>query len=319
MKKISELWQQIRLQCTIRPRQVTELLVSAQTDGYDNDRLYYLGGEDTPLKLLESLQVRNHSPSGFSHGYAGSGPAQLSLAICLRLYSRQVAEAAYQKFKSKYISTLPNQDKEFDTILVVPTNPLVEWKLEPVLDWSCDNETDQSIEEELEGVRIKEQDERLQQQHDRSYRRAVMFSPKNKSGKEVERSIKFTYTGLHRQPSFCYLRIVDNYNGKVLVVATDPGDLPDEKEEYGASVTNAAELIATQVCREYSIPYRMLDYVERYVRPSSIHQHKRSGSWTFEETWDRVSFTEYGGRLVRPDWGPVSQQEIVDIKKRVGQ
>lgn len=37
-----------------------------------------------PLSLERSLKVFNHSPSGFSWGYGGSGPAQLALAILLR-------------------------------------------------------------------------------------------------------------------------------------------------------------------------------------------------------------------------------------------
>ena len=35
----------------------------------------------TPLPL--HLELRNHSPAGFAWGYAGSGPAQLALAILL--------------------------------------------------------------------------------------------------------------------------------------------------------------------------------------------------------------------------------------------
>jgi hypothetical protein len=31
--------------------------------------------------LNDSLNIRNHSPTGFEFGYAGSGPAQLALAI----------------------------------------------------------------------------------------------------------------------------------------------------------------------------------------------------------------------------------------------
>lgn len=41
--------------------------------------------EGQVLRPDRSLAVRTHSPTGFSWGYAGSGPAQLSLAILLHL------------------------------------------------------------------------------------------------------------------------------------------------------------------------------------------------------------------------------------------
>jgi hypothetical protein len=51
----------------------------------------------------ESQHFYNHSPDGFSHGYGGSGPAQLALAVMLKLtgYSNN-----YQQFKWKYIAPL---------------------------------------------------------------------------------------------------------------------------------------------------------------------------------------------------------------------
>jgi hypothetical protein len=50
--------------------------------------------------LDPQLGVRNHSPTGFEWGYAGSGPAQLSLAICIDVLG-DVARArrVYQAFK----------------------------------------------------------------------------------------------------------------------------------------------------------------------------------------------------------------------------
>ena len=62
------------------------------------------------LPLEPSLKVRNHSPSGFSWGYGGSGPAQLSLAILLEVYDREIAERYYQNFKWDVIARLPRAD-----------------------------------------------------------------------------------------------------------------------------------------------------------------------------------------------------------------
>ncbi|OPX89078.1 MAG: hypothetical protein A4E53_01686 [Pelotomaculum sp. PtaB.Bin104] len=60
----------------------------------------------------ESQRIINHSPDGFSWGYCGSGPAQLSLAILLVFLPQACALKLYQEFKQEIISTLPS-DKDF--------------------------------------------------------------------------------------------------------------------------------------------------------------------------------------------------------------
>lgn len=63
------------------------------------------------LHPAESQRVFNHSPDGFAWGYEGSGPAQLALAICLRLYpSVEEAQVHYQEFKRQVIARLPQRD-----------------------------------------------------------------------------------------------------------------------------------------------------------------------------------------------------------------
>ncbi len=61
----------------------------------------------------KSLKVRNHSPDGFNWGYAGSGPAQLALAVMLELFPKETAEKKYQAFKFAVISQIP-QRKSFE-------------------------------------------------------------------------------------------------------------------------------------------------------------------------------------------------------------
>lgn len=52
--------------------------------------------------------LRCHSPEGFSWGYAGSGPAQLALAICAdALGDDDRAQDLYQTFKFRVIAHLP--------------------------------------------------------------------------------------------------------------------------------------------------------------------------------------------------------------------
>lgn len=62
----------------------------------------------TPAK---SLKIRNHA-SEFNWGYSGSGPAQLSLAICLELFGPTRAQKVYQDFKRSFIAP----QKQTDTL-----------------------------------------------------------------------------------------------------------------------------------------------------------------------------------------------------------
>lgn len=63
-----------------------------------------------PLDPTRSLNVYNHSPTGFLWGYNGSGPAQLALAILLEFTTREIALKNYQTFKNKVIAALPQND-----------------------------------------------------------------------------------------------------------------------------------------------------------------------------------------------------------------
>lgn len=69
---------------------------------------------DHLLNPQKSQAIRNHSPDGFSWGYAGSGPAQLALAILLELYSEEYAMQHYQEFKNNVIAKLPQEDFEIE-------------------------------------------------------------------------------------------------------------------------------------------------------------------------------------------------------------
>ncbi|WP_222847839.1 DUF6166 domain-containing protein [Haloferax sp. KTX1] len=63
--------------------------------------------EETRLTPDRSLEVVNHSPTGFEWGYAGSGPAQLALALLLDYYDDEAtARRYYMQFKAEVVSTL---------------------------------------------------------------------------------------------------------------------------------------------------------------------------------------------------------------------
>ena len=70
--------------------------------------------DDKPLTPARSLGLANHSPTGFSWGYGGSGPAQLALAVLLEITDEASALATYQDFKWAVIAQLPRSDFEIE-------------------------------------------------------------------------------------------------------------------------------------------------------------------------------------------------------------
>lgn len=77
-------------------------------DGDAETREVYLDGKFLDPK--PSQKYHNHSPDGFNWGYGGSGPAQLALAIMLKLTGKP---DGYQDFKFKVIAAIP-QGEDFE-------------------------------------------------------------------------------------------------------------------------------------------------------------------------------------------------------------
>ncbi len=59
------------------------------------------------IDVADSLAVANHSPTGFAWGFGGSGPAQLALAMLLKVTDRDTAEKYHQQFKWDWLAQLP--------------------------------------------------------------------------------------------------------------------------------------------------------------------------------------------------------------------
>ena len=78
------------------------------------------------LSPRPSKKIVNHSPDGFCWGYSGSGPAQLALAICLKILGREMAIQIYQGFKSQVIAILPKED--FDIEIWIAENGKLDWR-----------------------------------------------------------------------------------------------------------------------------------------------------------------------------------------------
>lgn len=73
-----------------------------------------IGGADLPLRL----DLRNHSPTGFEWGYAGSGPAQLALAICSKVVGDERALKVYQSVKDQLFTPLDKDEWSLTSQLV---------------------------------------------------------------------------------------------------------------------------------------------------------------------------------------------------------
>jgi len=76
---------------------------------FESRRVFIDGKELFPD---ESLRLVNHSPDGFAWGYAGSGPAQLALAILLNFLPSDLALSWYQEFKFDFVALIPQTDFE---------------------------------------------------------------------------------------------------------------------------------------------------------------------------------------------------------------
>ena len=90
--------------------------------------------ESNRLQALNPrLDLRNHSPSGLSWGYGGSGPAQLSLALIADATGDdELALEVYQDFKWALIQHLP-QDGSWvlsDTVIQVMARKFAKAALE---------------------------------------------------------------------------------------------------------------------------------------------------------------------------------------------
>ena len=87
-----------------------------------------------PLELAPSLKIRNHSPTGFSWSYNGSGPAQLALALLLKAgVNANKAQERYQDFKTEIIAQLPD---DFHIVLYIGRSDSMWVVTSPRQDWS---------------------------------------------------------------------------------------------------------------------------------------------------------------------------------------
>lgn len=77
--------------------------------------------DDKKLPLAPSLELCNHSPTGFNWGYGGSGPAQLALALLLDVTKdAELSSRLHQDFKWAYVS-------RWGEMWEISSNEIKEW------------------------------------------------------------------------------------------------------------------------------------------------------------------------------------------------
>ncbi len=94
---------------------------------------------------------------------------------------------------------------------------------------------------------------------------------------------RFGYADCHRRHGECGIEAIAASRGRRVVIATELRDNP------GMSITNAAEFVATAVCRELQIHPARLVWIEHYGYPSPVTPERA-------RTYDRVTF----GRILLP-------------------
>lgn len=73
--------------------------------GWVKDGAVFVTRNGHPLDPKPSLKAWNHSPTGFEWGYAGSGPAQLALALLLdALGNKELAIEYHQRYKFEFVA-----------------------------------------------------------------------------------------------------------------------------------------------------------------------------------------------------------------------
>lgn len=85
---------------------VSPTLLLGEYMNYIGSNKHEVTVDGEPLDLC--LDIANHSPTGFSWGYGGSGPTQLALAILVSEYGRNLDThpVFYKQFKDDVIANL---------------------------------------------------------------------------------------------------------------------------------------------------------------------------------------------------------------------
>ncbi len=103
----------------------------------------------------------------------------------------------------------------------------------------------------------------------------------------------------HSADGVCLIERIDLPDGRIVIVCVQPPGNP------GSSITNSAELIASQVCERFEISASKLVWLEHYLHIEPAE-------------WDRVSFEKVAadGSLAGPRWIPMDEASWRDLRLR---
>jgi len=241
------------------------------------------GNQEHPLDPRPSQELRNHSPDGFSWSYAGSGPAQLSLAILLDYTGdEELALAHYQEFKCCIVAALPRAGR---------------WEIHAA-----------HIEVFLVKVFLTEVPLECEPQSETQPPQAAPAHDDAGDGDEDGCQLHdelFPFSGYFGSPAHCRLhwlrrRILGQE--KVIVIATE---LPTNT---GTSITNRIEHLAGAICRSHRFDPQRLILIEHYPDQRPIGSKLRDS--LREEHFSLVSCHREGGKFTRPQWLRLTRKQV---------
>jgi hypothetical protein len=110
----------------------------------------------------------------------------------------------------------------------------------------------------------------------------------------------FDFQGLWGQESRCGLRIVHN-NGKFIIIVSELYQL-----NPGTTITQAANLLANQICKKFEIPLDSVIYFE--------HTPEMNSKLSFyKEEFYRVDFKIEDGEFVEATYNKVEVNEVINL------
>ncbi len=130
----------------------------------------------------------------------------------------------------------------------------------------------------------------------------------------------FVCPALHGREMKCDLHVTWLDDGRIVVVASERDDNP------GASVTNAAEFIATWACARLELDPQLLVWIEHY--PASRRRPRHSfdlATFKFQPGtggagWPTRFFLDKGQlpwTFGRPNWRPMTSDDFAELKLRM--